>query len=123
MTLIKVNGQALPTPSADGFSISRSDLDGSSTGRGEDGIMFRDRVREGIYKIELTWQLSMTDLKAVVSALTPDSFTVEFFDITTCSYVTRTMYAGDRSGKVINYIDADNPGDAMCELSCNLIEL
>lgn len=123
MTLIKVNGQALPTPTADGFSISRSDLDGSSTGRGEDGIMFRDRVREGIYKIELTWQLSMNDLKTVVSALTPDSFTVEFFDITTCSYVTRTMYAGDRSGKVINYIDADNPGTAMCELSCNLIEL
>lgn len=123
MTLIKVNGQALPTPTADGFSISRSDLDGSSTGRGEDGIMFRDRVREGIYKIELTWQLSMNDLKTVVSALTPDSFTVEFFDITTCSYVTRTMYAGDRSGKVINYIDADNPGVAMCELSCNLIEL
>lgn len=123
MTLIKVNGQALPTPTADGFSISRSDLDGSSTGRGEDGIMFRDRVREGIYKIELTWQLSMNDLKTVVSALTPDSFTVEFFDITTCSYVTRTMYAGDRGGKVINYIDADNPGTAMCELSCNLIEL
>jgi hypothetical protein len=123
MTLIKVNGVAMPTPTADGYSINRYDLDGSSTGRGEDGIMFRDRVRGGIYKIELTWQLTMEELTKVVSAISPESFTVEFFDITTCSYVSRTMYAGDRSGKVLNYIDEDSPQDAMCELTCNFVEL
>lgn len=122
MTLIKVNGVALPTPSDDGYSISRSDLDGSSTGRGEDGIMFRDRVREGVYKIELKWHLTMTQLKSVVTAIKPDSFTVEFYDMTTCAYVTRKMYAGDRSATT-SYIDPDNPGQSMCELSCNFIEL
>ena len=123
MTIIKVNGEALPTPTSDGYSISRSDLDGSSTGRGEDGVMFRDRVREGIYKIELKWQLTMAQLADVVKAITPSSFKVEFFDITTCSYVTRTMYAGDRSGSIVNFIDPDNPNQAVCELSCSFIEL
>lgn len=123
MTLIKVDGTALPTPLADGYTISRSDLDGSATGRGEDGVMFRDRVREGVYKIDLKWHLSMDELSSVVRAISPASFTVEFFDLTTCAFVTRTMYAGDRSGSVVTYIDASDPSSAICELSCNFVEL
>lgn len=122
MYLLKVNGTILPTPLDDGYTVSRQDLDSSTTGRAEDGIMYRDRVRAGVYKVECKWMLTMEDLSSVVSTIAGDSFTLEFFDLTTCKYVSGTFYAGDRSASIVNYIDEADTGKAMCELSCNFIE-
>ena len=52
MEILNIDGTALPAPSA--YKVQLSDLDSSGTGRTEDGILVRERVRGGVaveYKI------------------------------------------------------------------------
>ena len=49
MDILLIDGVALPAPNE--YKVQLSDLDSSDTGRTEDGVMLRNRVREGIAKI------------------------------------------------------------------------
>ena len=49
MDILVIDGVALPTPNE--YKVQLNDLDSSDTGRTEDGVMMRNRVREGIAKI------------------------------------------------------------------------
>lgn len=100
--------------------IIRSDLDSEKTTRSEDGHLKRDRVREGVYKIEYEWLVEETDLQLLCSALSPVSFVAVFYDGTTAQYIESQMYAGDRSAELI--IPNDNSDNAWWSFSCNLIE-
>ncbi len=53
MEILNIDGTALPAPSE--YKVQLSDLDSSGTGRTEDGVMMRNRVREGIAKISASW--------------------------------------------------------------------
>ena len=121
MNLMEIDGAALPAPLAGGYTVTRSDLDGNTT-RSETGIMFRDRVRAGVYKIESEWEMSMTQLAEMVELISPASFNLKFFDITTCQFVTRKMYVSDRTATVIDYIDENNTNIATCSLACSFVE-
>lgn len=122
MTLMEVNGKALPAPVSDGYTITLSDIDSSNTGRSESGVMFRDRMRAGVYKLEVTWEMPLKELTEVLSIISPAKFRMKFFDITTGSFVTRDMYVGDRSGSILNYLDEGDTDSAMCQLTCNFVE-
>ena len=95
MDILKIDGTALPTPHE--YQVTLSDLDSEGTGRTEDGVLVRERVRGGVAKIAVHWYaLSTGECAAILNATAPDSFSVEYFF---GSPRTATMYAGDRSRK------------------------
>ena len=53
MDILVIDGVALPTPNE--YKVQLSDLDSSGTGRTEDGILVRERVRGGVAKISVSW--------------------------------------------------------------------
>lgn len=53
MDILTIGGVTLPAPNE--YKVQLNDLDSSDTGRTEDGVMMRNRVREGIAKISASW--------------------------------------------------------------------
>lgn len=115
---IAINGVLLPAPVS--YEVQRSDLDSDQTTRNENGVLKRDRIRCGVYKIVASWRVHTNELEMLTNALSPSSFTVRFIDLTTCSYRTATMYAGDKSAKVV--IGAEDINGIIVDYNCNLIE-
>lgn len=114
MTLLSIDGQAMPTPTE--YKVQYSDLDSSDTGRTEDGQLLRSRVRAGIAKISLKWELiSTADCEKILTATGPDSMQVDYFFGTTH---TAQMYAGDRTAQ----LHAAREGSAVWTVEMNLIE-
>ena len=94
MTIISIDGVDLPTPSV--FRIPKYDIDSSGTTRNELGVLQRDRVRQGIYKIELEWRaITSSKLHLIESAIEPVAMNVRFLSPT--GYLTKKMYVGDRN--------------------------
>ena len=122
MVLLKIGSANLPNPSS--YKVSRSDMDGPNTKRTEAGVLNRERVRAGVYKIQVSWgALTMTELTAVTTALTPAEFTVTFFDPTTATAgKTAKMYAGDRSAELVRVIDENKTAESRWSLSVSLTE-
>lgn len=118
MEYLRIDGVLMPTPKT--YSIDRSDLDSENTTRSLSGVMNRDRVRQGVYKIKATWLITTADLIKLTQALSPASMQVKFFDGTTGMYVTTKMYAGDRSSTLA--LQKKNYNDIWWEFSCDLIE-
>ena len=93
MEILNIDGTALPAPSA--YKVQLSDLDSNGTGRTEDGVLVRERVRGGVAKISAGWAaLSTADCAKVLNATAPDSMTVQYFF---GGVRTAKMYAGDRT--------------------------
>lgn len=120
MALITVGSTPLPDPVE--YSVSLQDIDSENTRRTETGLLTRDRVRAGLYKIQATWKVTKTQLKTITDAIAPAKFSVTFFDPTTGTNPTKDMYSGDRTGNLILLKDPNSPGDSLWELSVALIE-
>lgn len=116
LSLLKIDGAELPEVAT--YKVTLSDADGSNSGRSETAVMNRDRVRANIAKIELSWQNVKTeDMKKIITAVTPEEFTVDFFFGTMRQ---AEMYAGD---KTIDLKVANNDGStAIWDVNVNLIE-
>ena len=119
MAMIRIGSTDLPEPSE--YSVSLQDIDSENTKRTETGVLSRDRVRAGVYKIQVTWKVTKTQLKTITDALAPAQFSVTFFDPTTSSNPTKNMYSGDKSGKLVLY-KTDSPNESQWELTTSLIE-
>ena len=112
--ILNIDGTALPAPSA--YKVQLSDLDSNGTGRTEDGVLVRERVRGGVAKISAGWAaLSTADCAKVLNATAPDSMTVQYFF---GGVRTAKMYAGDRTAD----LKAARDGQAVWEVAVNLIE-
>lgn len=118
MEIITINGTVLPPPSR--FKVVRADIDSSDTTRNEVGVLMRDRVRHGVYKLELEFNVKKgSEIALIESVITGPSFSVRFPDTT--GFVTRRMYVGDRDKEVVLYKDGDFD-EIRWDLSFNLIE-
>lgn len=114
MELLKIDGQAMPVPVS--YKVQLSDLDSSGTGRTEDGVMIRERVRGGVAKISVSWAaLSTPDCAKVLAATAPQEMGVEYFFGTMRS---ARMYAGDRTAD----LRAAREGQGVWDVELNLIE-
>lgn len=114
MDILRIDGAAMPTPNE--YKVQLSDLDSSGTGRTEDGVLVRERVRGGVAKISLRWEaLSTEDCAKVLNATAPDSMQVAYFF---GGMRTARMYAGDRTAD----LKAAREGKAVWEVEMNLIE-
>ena len=116
MALIKIGSTSLPDPAE--YSVTLQDIDSENTRRTEAGVLTRDRVRGGVYKIQARWKVSKTDLKTITDAIAPAKFSVTFFDPTTSSNPTKDMYVGDRTANLIHL----ESGQSLWELTLSLIE-
>lgn len=116
MALIKIGSTSLPDPVE--YSVTLQDIDSENTRRTEAGILTRDRVRAGVYKIQVRWKITKAQLKTITDAISPAKFSVTFFDPTTSTSPTRDMYVGDRTANLI-YLES---GQSLWELTLSLIE-
>lgn len=116
MALITIDSTPLPDPVE--YSVSLQDIDSENTRRTESGVLTRDRVRAGVYKIQATWKVNKTDLKIITDAVKPAQFAVTFFDPTTSTNPTRDMYVGDRTANLLHL----ESGKSLWELTLSLIE-
>lgn len=117
MAMITIDGVDLPSPSS--FKLPRFDMDSGDTNRNELGILQRDRIRQGIYKIELEWKgITSSQLHLIETAIEPAELNVTFPVPT--GRKTKTMYAGDRNVEMVKY---DKDFDKIrWNISFNLIE-
>lgn len=107
MEFIKINGAALPAPTT--CTISEYDIDSASSGRGESAYMFRERIRENVCKIDLSWNGASPEAAKAIRAAIADAF----FEVSVWflgKKRTMTMYAGDRS---YNPHFTDNNGEKL----------
>lgn len=119
-TLVYINGVALPNPTT--YNVPMTDIDSSDTMRNERGELIRNRVRQGVSKIELAWTLRSPELASLLEAITPARMSVKFFDPNTYAYKTATMYVGDRTCTMRVYTPYMDFDDIVWDCSFNLIE-
>ena len=115
-----INGTPIPkNPSS--YVVTLQDIDGDGTKRSESGVLSRERSRAGVYKVDVGWTaLSRSQLKAITDALSGVSASVTFFDPTSSTNPTKTMYASDRVGTLSAC--TDEAGPSYWDLSLSLIE-
>lgn len=90
---------SLPEPSS--LTVLYSDVDSASSGRGEDGVMIRDRVAVN-RKLSIGYNV-LTAAKASAllgSAIKNVFFELYFFDPKQNAWATGTFYVGDRQMQV-----------------------
>ncbi len=119
MALITIGSTDMPAPTK--YTVTLQDIDSANTARTETGVLIRDRVRAGVYKIEVTWLVEHTQIKTITDAIAADKFQVTFFDPTTNTNKTCYMYCGDRSGDLIFY-NANDPSKSLWKITTSLIE-
>jgi hypothetical protein len=112
-----IDGFDMPSPTV--YRVSHMDLDSNDTYRNELGITQRDRIRQGVRKIELEWTLlNAEDTALTLSSVKKANFLVTFLD-PELGEITRTMYVGDRSPIELR---ADKNGQQRWNVRYNLIE-
>lgn len=118
MPFLKIDGVDMPTPSS--FKVPESDLDSSDTSRNELGYLQRDRVRQGLRKIECSWSaLAVDDASLLLKAVKPASILATYPDPEEGAVVTKTMYVGDRTSEMVIYRAT---GEHRWNISFNLTE-
>jgi hypothetical protein len=124
MDLLVIGSYTPPAPVLDGWEGTVSDLDGEGTGRAEDASLHRQRIYAGAQTLRYKWTgLTVTELRSILGAVSPASFSVTFFDPAEEDYTTtKTMYAGDRKYKPQKFVDLNHPEDSIWELTVDLID-
>ena len=118
MEIITIDGVVLPAPTS--LSVSMSDLDSPDTTRNEQGVLQRDRVREGVYKVELEFNVKKgNEIQLIESAIKNAKLSVTFPDTT--GRITKEMYVGDRSKNVVLY-NGGVSDEIRWDLRFNLVE-
>lgn len=95
--MIKINGVSLAAaPST--FQVTLLDLDSAEgSGRTLDGQGYRDRIRAGIRKIDMSWgPLSQADTSQILQLIQNEYFECTYPDPMTGQMETKTFYVGDR---------------------------
>lgn len=99
---LKINGVELPAPVSIDYSLE--DIDVDSERDVQSGILDRNRQRENVYKISLSYDVSdIETVSQVINMVSPETFSVEVFDILTLERKTKTMYAGPKSMQFMSH--------------------
>lgn len=115
--LVTVNGRALPEPST--YSANTATIVDST--RNVAGYVVGTVIRSDVAKVELTWRYLTTQQWADAIGPFNQNFYCEvtFFNQSTASYTTRTMYVSDRSAGMFrrNPLNGEVMGWTECRLS------
>lgn len=117
MNIISFNGYVPNHENITEYTVNLSDLDGEGAGRSETGYMNRDRIRAGLYKIQLgTTNLKDKDVTDILAAISPESVPTSFYF---GRQVNANMYSGDRN---LSLKSIDSDGTCYWDVSFNLVE-
>lgn len=101
MTLISIDGVALPTPSE--YSVGIYDV--SKAERNANGNMIIERITTK-QKIQISYAyLSADDLFTVLNAISPVFYNVTYIDPSTNSERISSFYCGDRNMGLVSFVD------------------
>ena len=115
MQLVKFGTYDPPAPTK--YSLTVQDIDSEDTGRGETGVMSRERVRAGVYKLSLGFtNITSSDVLQIKRAIEPEEISVTLFD---GSDVKAKMYVGDRT---LDLKSIDDDSNCYWDMSFNLTE-
>ena len=117
--LLFIDGVEMPPPVS--YSVPMQDLDSSDTYRNESGVLIRNRVRQGIAKIEAEWRANALDANILLGAIRPSKVSVMFYDPEISDYKTTNMYVGDRSCNLNAYFGIGGEVN-LWSIKFNLIE-
>lgn len=120
MAMVTIGGVPLPNPMTGGYKVNARDLDSSNSLRPENGILNRDRIRAGVYSVEITFIATDAEAQAIATATAPVSFTVVFYSPFSSSNVTATMYAANKEANLMELTDEGQPG--MWEITLTMTE-
>jgi hypothetical protein len=99
VAIILVDGVAIPTPSE--MSVGVMDL--SKAERNANGLMLIERIATK-QKLEFTWMyLTETQLRDLLSAISPVFFSVTYPDPTSAGTRTESFYVGDRNMGILDF--------------------
>lgn len=118
--LLCIDGQYFPCPST--YNVIMSDLDSSDTTRNENGMLVRNRVRQGVTKIELAYLVEGWQAKTMMACIAPAQVTVKFYDPRQDTQREAKMYVGDRTCTMKRFLPNDSIDDIMWEVTFNLVE-
>lgn len=86
-----INGNSIPYPDTNSYSVERNDIDSSETGRLDNGYMFRECIRTGVYKVSFTWHVTGSQCNTLDNLLFQGAnISLTFKD--GVNWITRTMY-------------------------------
>ena len=96
--LVSIGGYEFPEPSS--YSATTSTIVDSA--RNVNGYVVGAVVRKDVAKVEMSWKFLTVRQWATILSLFADSFynDVRFFNQTTGTYTTRTMYVSDRNASM-----------------------
>ena len=96
--LVSIGGFEFPEPSS--YTATTSTIVDSA--RNVNGYVVGAVVRKDVAKVELSWKYLTVRQWATILSLFSDSFynDVRFFNQTTGTYTTRTMYVSDRNANM-----------------------
>ena len=113
----KVNNSAIYIP-ATPCKVEHSNIAGSSSGRGEDGILYIDWVRRDVRKVFLTYKaMTKTELDYMLGLMQGKEFTFTFRD--RGSTQTMSAYTGECSYEFYSYALGE---ELYTNVSINVIE-
>ena len=55
MALISINGVEMPMPTS--YSMPMDDVESGDSARSESGVLVRNRVRQGLFQLDLSWRV------------------------------------------------------------------
>lgn len=101
MSLLKINGVAIPDPSD--FRVGVMDI--SKAERNANGRMVIDIITTKV-KLEMSWKyLTAEELSSILTSISPSTFNVNYLDPRTNTRQTRLFYVGDRQAGLYRFID------------------
>lgn len=118
--MISIQGTPLPNPTK--YQVGLSDLDSSDTTRNEAGELVRNRVRQGVTKIELGFIVTGQVAARLLDLVKPSQVVVTYFDPRELAQRTINAYVGDRSCVMKVYDGTVDISEIVWEVSFNLIE-
>ena len=118
--MLAIDGTELPLPTK--YDVGISDLDSSDTFRNENGVLTRNRVRQGVTKISVGFTVRGSQTASILKLLEPAEVSVTYFDPRTS--VTRTIqaYVGDRSCTLKLYLPEMTIENMLWDISFSLVE-
>lgn len=92
---ILINGVELPAPSD--YEVQYEDLDAEAFRDISDGVLERNRIRDNVQKVTLSYLLKdLESITKIYQLIRPQTFDVELWDDTLGERITKEMYAGPK---------------------------
>lgn len=122
MFVFKIGGvDMVPYISENGIKWTREDIDGPNAGRTMSGTMIRDRVATKIRLDVSCRPLANSELETVLTAISPEYVSVQYYDPMAMGVVTKRMYSNNVPATITTVFDDDTVRFA--DISFPLIEV